>query len=107
MSGRSYVLDAFGGVIETVHQDSMGRLTIAREQDVSRILDANKAQQTDAPGRFKDDLMNHVARVPLVMYEKWLAELPKDADEKTKKAHIRKKLNDPENAFLRTRKGRI
>lgn len=107
MSERSYVLSDDLGVIETVHQDSSGRLTIARKQDVSRILDANKAQSNDAPGRFKDEMLNHVARIPMVVYEQWLKELPKDADEATKKRHIRAKLNDPDTAFLRTRKGRI
>ena len=107
MSERSYVLDTFAGVVETVHQDHEGRLTIQRKQDVGLILDANKAQANDAPTRFKSEVTNHVARIPLVIYEQWLKELPKDADEATKKRHLRAKLNDPDNAFLRTRKGRI
>lgn len=78
-----------------------------REQDVEPILDSNKrlAQERQRfAGTFR-----HVGTVPCVIIERWINEgapvLGMSKDEFDR--FIRKKLNDPEWAYLRTAPGRV
>lgn len=93
----------FGGDIVTrVHRDKADRRIIfERLQDVEPILDANKALQGE---RQRGDF-RHIAQIPNVILEKWLHEeganvLAMGTHEF--EAFIRRKLDDQDNAFLRT-----
>ncbi len=94
----------FGGDIVTrVHRDRADRRIIfERVQDVEPILDDNKRLQN--AGRQKGDF-RHIASVPNVILERWMTEegapvLSMGSREFA--AFIRRKLADPQYAYLRT-----
>lgn len=85
-------------------------------QDVTKIIEANKAKQNDS--QFNNGLtdsgdMKHVASVPLIVWEKWWRDECKRTGvniniygpEMDKVA--KRQLNDPDNKFLRTGLGEI
>ena len=89
-----------------IHLDPGGRdLTILQEQDVEPILAWNKASRSEQQC---SDWGRHVARIPNVIYVRWLNE-----EHARGNPHLRmftpefdlivqKKLSDPEWAYLRT-----
>lgn len=84
-----------------------GTLHVRREQDVEPILDNNKALQNTPQ---KTESFRHVGSVPNVIIEKWLLEdgapiLSMSSHEFGK--FIRRKLNDPDWAHLRTFSGKL
>ena len=77
---------------------------ISREQDVSHILDANKALQNDDQVT-KDGIRDswwHYAQIPLVVIEKWLNEHGVDAFNKDHQKAVYRLLNDPQYKYLKT-----
>lgn len=85
------------------------KLVVERVQDVEPILEANKRDFNATPetGQFKQPLVL-AARIPLIVIEQWLKEginLFEPSPEMEKA--VRKKLNSPEYAYLRTNRGRI
>lgn len=94
------------GVLIRPHLDSNGRdIAIEHVQDVEPILEWNKESRRDEQ---RGDWGRHVARIPNVVYVKWL-------DEEHARGNIslrlfteefdlivQEKLNDPEWAYLRT-----
>lgn len=103
------LLDAEDGVVNTFHHDEMADTSYVRSvQDVEPILESNKALQTLNDGYSPSREMKRIASIPLVVAQKWMKEdginwmaLPKH--EKAK--YLRRKLNDPNNRFLRTSGG--
>lgn len=96
------------GITKTYFADGEGGLVIQTSQDVSALLEQNKAQYnaTDERKRWGDG-WERVGSIPLTMIQK-LNELGickgfAIVDQKKMKAF----LNDPENKYLRTRPGRI
>jgi len=91
-----------------IHIDSNGRdLTVQHTQDVEPILEWNKEARREEQ---HSDWGRHVARIPNVIYVKWL-------DEEYRKGNttlrmfspefdeiVQRKLQDPEWAYLRTDK---
>ena len=96
------------GVSETYHYDeATDKLHITRTQDVQPILEANKRAFNDARG-FKSEVFNKKASIPLVILEKWLADKGITYQEFTIDDKILKRfLNDPDNKFCLTRKGKM
>ena len=77
---------------------------IMREQDVSSILEANKAMQNEEQTT-KDGIKNswwHYAQVPNIVIEKWLTEYGVDFYNKDHKKKIFWLLNQPEYRYLKT-----
>lgn len=96
------------GFKKTYYADGEGGLIIETTQDVTPIIEANKAQYnaTDERKRWGDG-WEKVGSIPLTMIQK-LNELGickgfAIVDQKKMKAF----LNDPENRYLRTRPGRV
>ena len=88
----------------TLHYDeSADRLHIQTVQDVEPILEANKRAFNHDDRQFNQQF-NHVARIPLIVIEQQ-RKLGNDlmGDE----AALRRFLNDSDNAFMRTKPGRI
>lgn len=104
---------AANGIITKFEIVSKDAFNVLRTQDVSGILDKNKADQNDSSfnnGYTPEGDMKHVARIPLIVLEKWAREagIPKkDVYGKAMNEVIRKKLNDPDNKFLRTGMGEL
>jgi hypothetical protein len=96
------------GFKKTYYADGEGGLVIETTQDVTPIIEANKAQYnaTDERKRWGDG-WERVGSIPLTMIQK-LNEMGickgfAIVDQKKMKAF----LNDPENRYLRTRPGRV
>ena len=87
-----------------------GGLEIRTFQDVEPILDANKALQNDRDfnnGYTEGNDMKHVASIPLNLLHIWAKEHGVSPMGQEMTEIIRKKLNDPNYAYLRTGKGQI
>jgi hypothetical protein len=102
MSKRLFDIDPLTGKKEYWHWDDENqRFTIETEQDVTDLLDLNKAQYNDASSSFKGD-MHKVASIPMNIYmdlkQKGIID-----DAKKFKAW----LNDPDNRYFRTKPGRV
>ena len=105
------ILDQWGSVI-TDFKKQDGRILIENRQDCGTVVDMNKHAQgerlPDTPG-----LGKLVARIPVVLYYQWLEEdgitVQKWAEmgKGEKMAFIKRKLNDPDYAYLKTKTGRV
>lgn len=85
-----------------------GKVTVRRLQDVEDQLDYNKQCYNSHGNKSYSDSRNgahHVARIPLVVIEKW-KEQGFDWFNSTDKER-RAKLNDPDNKFLLVRPGKL
>lgn len=80
---------------------------VVRTQDIEAIMEANKRDRIEGDGWTENRDMRHVARIPLIVLEQWAKEagLKPFCQEMTEV--IRRKLNDPDNAFFRTGGGQI
>lgn len=94
------------GMAASVHLDTNGKdLTIAHRQDVEPILEWNKEARRDEQ---RSDWGRHVARIPNVIYVKWLDDEHRKGNtslrlfSKEFDQIVRKHLQDPEWAYLRT-----
>lgn len=87
--------------------EATGKMTIRRLQDVEGVLKLNLEQFNSHDGtKYSDsDGFHHVARIPMVVIEKWIKEgfnwyTATDAEK-------RKRLNDPEYRKLLVRPGKL
>lgn len=90
------------------HLDPNGQdLAIEHVQDCTPILEHNKALRTEEQ---HSDWGRHVARIPNVVYVKWLNEEHAKGNTNLRlftpefDEIVQKKLADPDNAYLRTDK---
>ena len=103
------IIDSEGGVTTTFHYDhSSDKTIIQTSQDVEPILEANKVAQTINDGYSPSRDLKRIASIPLVVVQKWMEEdgvnfLSLGKQDKAK--YLRKKLNDPDYAYLRTSPG--
>lgn len=96
------------GVLVRPHFDSNGKdLAIEHVQDVEPILEWNKEARRDDQ---KADWGRHVARIPNVIYVKWLDEEHRKGNTSLRMFTpafdeiVQKKLQDPEWVYLRVDK---
>ena len=103
---KAITFDEESQIREEFHYDPLeDKVITKRFQDIEPILDDNKILLNDVnTGKMKP--VHHVARIPLIIIEKWKNEGVIDWFHSTD-AERRKVLNDPANAFLRTRKSRL
>lgn len=96
------------GLVEfTEYDHSTGKLIIGSVQDVEPVLEANKAKANASSRRHRSEVFNHVACIPLVVYLKWRNEEGIDVLDPDHAEAVRRKLNDSEYAYLRTKPGRV
>lgn len=104
---RSEIAGQQGKVLTLMRYDEGEDLVIrTRLQDVSPILELNKQDMihSDCWNERRD--MRLVARIPKIVAEIWMQEGVNIFDENCM-PEIERRLNDPENAFLRTCPGRV
>lgn len=107
------ITDVSQGIVTKFELTGPETFNVTRVQDVESILEANKRDQNDSSfrnGFTESGDMKHVARIPLIMLEVWAKEagIPKKEVLGPKMSEvIRRKLNDPDNLFLRTGLGRV
>jgi hypothetical protein len=99
------------GVLIRPHLDSNGRdLAIEHVQDVAPILEWNSQARSDEQ---RSEWGRHVARIPNVVYVKWLNEEHARGNTSLRlftpefDALVQTKLDDPEWAYLRTDKPKL
>lgn len=90
------------------HVDVDGNLTVEQVQDVEPVLEANK-KAFNAVGdhnRYTGRDMYRVASIPNIVIAQWMKE-GVDLFNPDHAQAVKRKLNSPEYAYLRTRPGRI
>lgn len=94
--------------IKTAIKARNGVLTVYREQDVAPIIDNNKRHQAVGVGGWRRTsrwLSRYVAEIPNLVVEQWLKEgfnLFRCTENE-----LRKKLDEPDWAYLKTIPGRL
>lgn len=100
----------YNGISETSFEDVGDQLIITQKQDISAILEANRADyvQTDAKTKWGEgQLSNRVARIPLTVFQ----DLEKAGITRgfavIDMKRFKEWLNNSDNQVFRTRKGRV
>lgn len=89
------------GIVTSFHYDAdKDEAIIQKSQDVSAIIEANKAEFNAAPERWGE--WTKVGSIPLSVYY----ELERQGITKDQEA-MKKWLNDPDNRYFRTRPGTV
>ena len=89
------------------YDEKEDKLHIETVQDVQPILEANKRAFNDAR-EFKSEVFNKKASIPMVILLSWLDNKGITYREFTMDDSILKRfLNDPDNKFCLTRKGKV
>jgi hypothetical protein len=97
--------DPWSGITTTFSYDALtDDTTIYREQDVTAILELNKAQQNDEDYTKKGIKRDwwHYASIPNIIIEKWLREFGVNVYNKDHEPKVFKLLNQPEYRYLKT-----
>lgn len=105
MSKRVLEYDPLTQITTTFDYDPHNDTAIVgREQDVSWILETNKAMQNE-PDTWKQGVKNgwaHYAQVPNIIIEKWLTEHGVDFFNRDHQKAVFRLLNDPQYRYLKT-----
>jgi hypothetical protein len=94
--------------ISTAIKAKNGELFVKRTQDVEPYLDANKRMQADQVGgwrRTHGKTRRQVAEIPNIVVEMWLKQGFNIFQ--VSERELRKKLDEPEWAYLKTIPGRV
>ena len=83
-----------------------GKLVHKRTQDVEPILDHNKRLTTHNDGYSPDRSLRRAASIPAAVVEQWMREGVNIFDPNCRD-EVRRRLNDPDNRYLRTSEGKL
>lgn len=108
MAGRLLDSDPLTATRARFHYDHTDdTFGIETEQDVSGIIEANKADANALAGRRMGSQM-HVARIPTAIYAEWEREWnAKGLSEEERQKDLARKLDDPDNRMFRTHDARL
>jgi hypothetical protein len=98
------------GDLTTKYTIKNGVLEIRTFQDIEPIIEANKAAQNNSDfnnGYTPSRDLKHVASIPRVILNKWAKESGLNVFSREFGEYLKKKLNDPDNKFLRTGLGEL
>lgn len=104
-------IDPFTGIVETFSYDAGNdAITLTRTQDVTAILDRNKALQNDTSEHWKDRSkgtesgidMRLGAIVPNIIIEKWMRDHGVNIFDKEHLTAARRLINDSDWRWLKT-----
>lgn len=109
MNWRFFDHDPLTGVTTYFAHDAENKRNVFRyEQDVSAILDRNKALATEGDaGWSKSREWRRAAEIPNVVQMNWIAQYGVDPLAKGNEKLLKRLLNDPDNRHLRTAPGRV
>jgi hypothetical protein len=100
--------DFAGDVSHWWRDEGDGRSTIVSVQDVTPVLERNKAMATHNDGYSPSRELRRAAFIPNIIRQKWLNEEGWDAYRPDLYGEqLRRKLNDPDWRFLRTAEWRM
>lgn len=101
-----------GEVVSQEFQRDGDSLIVRNTQDITPILEDNKLRQKT--GVNMKSAMRHAAQIPMIVWDQWNRECIAahgkgllQIDAKTRQSIMKTKLNDPDNAFFRTWKGKL
>jgi hypothetical protein len=96
------------GSITTFHDQDDGGIVIAKEQNVSALIDANKEEYNTADSKWNDNaLENRVARIPMAVFEDLQKQGITRGFTVIDMPRFKAWLNNPDNRVFRTKAGRI
>ena len=75
-------------------------------EDASKLTDLTKKARNNESGNWKGD-QHHVASIPSTIWLAWWKELGENPGLPHNREWLKKKLNDPDNAYFRVKSGRI
>lgn len=104
MEKRFFDSNPDANITRTWHfNEDTGEATIQTTQDVTDVIEANKADYAaiDNKANWKGE-WHHVASIPESLYFKLKAEGKMDDE-----AYMKRWLNDPDNRFFRVRPGQV
>lgn len=113
MSGgwRDFGTSRIPGVKRQWADDGEGGGVVRTVQDVTAIIERNKAMYNHNDGYSKSREMRRVASIPAVTWHKWMVEAGLDARDPDLSAKmeevIKRKVNDPDFRYFRTAPGRL
>jgi hypothetical protein len=98
---RILTSDQITGTVTYFHRDPVtGQIGIETQQDVTQIVEQNKALQNETFSKSSD--MWPVATIPLCILHQWALDAGLPMNSKEFGEVIKKKLNDPDNRAFRT-----
>jgi hypothetical protein len=103
-------VDPLTKTVDTVTADGEGGIVVTTSQDVSEILESNKAQynQTDERARWSGEVFgNKIASIPLAVFQELNQKGICRGFAVIDKKRFKDWLNDPEQRHFRTRPGRV
>jgi xylose isomerase len=96
------------GSVTTFHDQDDGGIVIAKEQNVSALIDANKEEYNTADSKWNDNaLENRVARIPMAVFEDLQKQGITRGFTVIDMPRFKAWLNNPDNRVFRTKAGRI
>ena len=105
MPDRIHLLTTEQGIRHEWEDHEDGTYTVHSSQDVETLLDLNKAMANHNDGYSPSKDIRRAARVPLIIWLKWLNEEGWDAWAPENEKKLFRKLNDPDWKWLRTAPG--
>jgi hypothetical protein len=98
---RHFDSDPTMGKTETFHWLGDGKFAIETQQDVTDLVEQNRAIFNENTNGFRGE-MHRVASIPLVLY--WDLKKQGIIDDPER---LKRWLNDPDNVYFRTKPGRV
>ena len=96
------------GSVTTFHDQDDGGIVIAKEQNISALIDANKEEYNTADSKWNDNaLENRVARIPMAVFEDLQKQGITRGFTVIDMPRFKAWLNNPDNRVFRTKAGRI
>jgi len=97
-----------GSVETAIYDSSTGLIHVTKQTDVSHIIEANKRKFNAADRRYRSEVFNEVADIPIALAEQWCAQKGIKYSEFLNNPKVLKMfLNDPDNSLCRTKPGKI
>ena len=94
--------DQASGKAQVFHRMHDGDWAMETIQDVSDVLDFNKAAQNHIDPTVGDGWARHVAKIPTIFFEKWRNDYGIDIYNRDHEDAVMRLLDDPEWRWLRT-----
>lgn len=96
-----------GGLVTEARQIGEDEFEFRHSQDVSGLVEQNKAMRNAGDGYTKSREMRRVASIPMILIEKWKNEEGIDVFNPDHAVAVARKLNSSDFAFLRTADGTL
>ena len=104
---ETFLLTTEQGISHYLVEDDQGIAHFKAVGETDPVIERNKAMLTHNDGYTPSREMRRVASIPYILINKWIVEEGVNVLDPANADFLKKKLNDPDYAFLRTAEGRI